>query len=141
MRFGVVGGRTRLLAACQNGCVYVFETGCGPLDSASKELPCHRLQPVADDIHTDPQRPVCSPDHSLHPNHLIIIQLSIRHMCCPHSGMCSLSGFLCEVLFWRSSTSNSECRVGVCTALSGSLYKVLVSAVGIPAFACDGVFQ
>ncbi|KAA6424201.1 MAG: hypothetical protein FRX49_06160 [Trebouxia sp. A1-2] len=58
VRFGVVGGRTRLLAACQNGCVYVFETGCGPLDSASKELPCHRLQHATDDTHTDPQRPV-----------------------------------------------------------------------------------
>ncbi|DBA91082.1 TPA: hypothetical protein ACH3X1_016047 [Trebouxia sp. C0004] len=58
VRFGMVGGRTRLLAACQNGCVYVFETGCGPLDSASKELPCHRLQPAADDTRTDPQRPV-----------------------------------------------------------------------------------
>ncbi|KAL0047594.1 hypothetical protein WJX82_007383 [Trebouxia sp. C0006] len=58
VRFGLVGGRTRLLAACQNGCVYVFETGCGPLDSASKELPCHRLQPAADETHTDPQRAV-----------------------------------------------------------------------------------
>ena len=66
----MVGGRTRLLAACQNGCVYVFETGCGPLDSASKELPCHRLQPAADDTHADPQRPVWPCQDSLHPQHL-----------------------------------------------------------------------
>ena len=44
VRFGVVAGRLRLLVACQNGLVYVFEVGPGPLDSAPAGLPCHSLQ-------------------------------------------------------------------------------------------------
>ena len=43
VRFGSVGGKTRLLVACQNKLVYVFEVGSGCVESASKEMPCQQI--------------------------------------------------------------------------------------------------
>ena len=33
----------RLLVACQDGGIYIFEVGPGPLDSASKGMPCQEV--------------------------------------------------------------------------------------------------
>ena len=43
VRFGLVGGKMRLLVAGQSGGIYIFEIGPGPLDSASKGTPCQEV--------------------------------------------------------------------------------------------------
>lgn len=43
VRFGLVGGVMRLLIACQDSGIYIFETGQGPTGTASNDLPCQEL--------------------------------------------------------------------------------------------------
>ena len=59
VRFGLVGGKMRLLVASQGGGAYIFEVGPGPLDSASKEMACQELiasQKANEDAEEVPQQ-------------------------------------------------------------------------------------
>lgn len=39
----MVGGVMRLLVACQDAGIYIFELGSGPLETPSKDMPCQDL--------------------------------------------------------------------------------------------------
>ena len=56
VRFGTVGGKTRLLVACQNKSVYVFEVGSGCVDSASKDMPCQQVHAGTQEEEVDNQK-------------------------------------------------------------------------------------